>query len=133
MNISCKHVMVVDDDDSIRECMKDVLEYEGYDVYSARNGQDALDQLNALPLGELPGCIFLDLMMPVMDGVTFLEKVEEKNQIRLANIPVLVTSANLQGYPPCSLQHAVNKLDKPLDIDVIFDAVHQYCGSPTLH
>ena len=128
--MDCRHVMVIDDDDDIRNCLKDVLEYEGYDVYSARNGKDALDQLTSLSEKELPGCIFLDLMMPIMDGVTFLEKVEEKDKIQLAKIPVLVTSANLQAYDQQSLHHAVERLAKPLDIDTIFNAVHHYCGHP---
>ncbi len=53
--------------------------------------------------------------------------------VQLAHIPVVVTSANLQGHNQQSLHHAVEMLDKPLDIDIIFNAVHHYCADPMAH
>ncbi len=126
--MTCKHVMVVDDDQDIREGLAEVLAYEGYDVYSAENGQVALDQLNHLSTEELPGCILLDINMPVMDGVTFLHELEHTYQ-RLAGIPVCVASANTEVHNK-DLAHATMKLRKPLSLDQIYNVVHEFCGNP---
>ena len=61
-------ILVVEDDDEIREAMVLVLEQQGYSVYEARNGREALELLHD---GETPRLILLDLMMPVMDGWQF--------------------------------------------------------------
>src|SRR5436190_20649462 len=60
----CRIILVVDDDDDVRDVLRDVLEDEGYKVCTAANGRDALDRLKAL----VPCLIVLDLMMPIMDG-----------------------------------------------------------------
>ena len=63
-----KRVLVVDDDAGIREVTSDILELGGYEVLTAANGADALEQARANP----PDAIVLDLRMPVMDGLQFL-------------------------------------------------------------
>ncbi|HKO90067.1 MAG TPA: response regulator, partial [Polyangiaceae bacterium] len=63
-------VMVVDDDDEIREALVDVLLDRDYRVVAAADGQQALERLRA---GPRPGAIFFDLWMPVMDGWQLLE------------------------------------------------------------
>lgn len=63
-------VAIVEDDDEIRESMKDALETEGYMVRAFRNGKEAIEELQ----NQLEPCIILlDLMMPIMDGWQFLE------------------------------------------------------------
>src|SRR4051794_23035693 len=59
-------VLVVNDDQDLREAIHDALDDHGYPVHLASNGEDALAALELLP--EPPGVILLDLMMPVMDG-----------------------------------------------------------------
>ncbi len=127
--MECKHVLVVDDDPGVRECVVDVLHLEGYEVYSAIHGKDAIDQLEAMPEEKLPGCIFLDLKMPVMDGKTFLQNIEAKYPNSLARIPIVVVSAN-GNLHNLDLRPAVERLDKPMDIDEIYRLAHHYCGKP---
>ena len=63
-------ILVVEDDDAIRELVSDVLRDDGYDVREATNGVEALGRIRE----ERPDLIVLDLMMPVMDGWTFVEE-----------------------------------------------------------
>ena len=83
-------VLVVDDDRDIREALSELLEDAGYRAASVENGAQALDWLRAHP-GET-GVVLLDLMMPVMDGLTFLDHRAQDDQ--LAAIPVVVFTAN---------------------------------------
>ena len=68
-------VLIVDDDSDIREGLEMLLESEGYGVYTAKNGRDALEQLASIP--DL-GLILLDLDMPVMGGREFLRTRREQ-------------------------------------------------------
>jgi CheY-like chemotaxis protein len=82
-------VLVVDDDDAIRDALRDVLAEAGFATLNAGHGLDALHVLNGLE--EPPNLILLDLMMPVMDGWTFCE-IRRRNGI-LREIPVVALSA----------------------------------------
>jgi CheY-like chemotaxis protein len=83
-------VLVVDDDRDIREALSELLEDAGYRAACAENGVQALDWMRSHP-GET-GVVLLDLMMPVMDGLTFLDHRAQDQQ--LAAIPVVVFTAN---------------------------------------
>ena len=62
-------VLIVEDDNDLREAYVMILQSEGIDVHAAENGKVALEKLEQA--GD-PGIIFLDLRMPVMDGLEFL-------------------------------------------------------------
>ncbi len=68
-----KTVLIVEDDNDLRDAYVMILQSEGIDTQSAENGQVALDKINTL--GN-PGVIFLDLRMPVMDGLEFLKQYD---------------------------------------------------------
>ena len=126
----CKKILVVDDEKSIRECISDLLEFEGYSVIAVRNGQEALDYLKSLTSENFPGIIMLDLMMPVMDGLTFLKEIKGKHT-EFYDIPVVVISAaHVSGANTSFLDYAVEKLSKPIGFDEINRVVKQYCGTP---
>jgi CheY-like chemotaxis protein len=86
-------VMVVDDDDAIREALDDVLSDEGYEVIGACDGQQALEYLNADDLrGERrPQAILIDLWMPIMDGWKLVDLLSADG--RFSRIPVVVLTA----------------------------------------
>ena len=76
--------LVVEDDADTRTVMKEYLEDGGLKVVLAENGEEALRHLR----DELPDIILLDLVMPVMDGTTFLKRLQEGKGYR--EIPVIV-------------------------------------------
>jgi CheY-like chemotaxis protein len=85
-------ILLVDDDSATRTSMRKMLENEGCRVTEAANGEVAL----ALMERDRPTLIFLDLIMPVMDGFAFAEKVRFHPEWR--GIPiVVVTAADLTG------------------------------------
>jgi CheY-like chemotaxis protein len=80
-------ILVVDDDADVRYVVSDALQDAGYAVATAVDGADALDQMDQHP----PDAILLDLMMPSMDGWSFLETCREDD--RWAEIPIGIMSA----------------------------------------
>src|SRR5438445_13017963 len=93
--MNSQSLMVVEDDADIREALVDILNDEGFTVYEARNGVEALEHLRILETAELPCLIFVDLRMPLMDGWEFL--AQQKLDVRLASIPVVVLSATAKA------------------------------------
>jgi CheY-like chemotaxis protein len=111
-------VLVVDDDDNLRETICDMLESEGYKALAAGNG---LEALTILRQNEAPCLILLDLMMPVMNGWEFLE--EQVKDPLLAAIPVVVLSASHDSAGPA----VVWKITKPVDFKTLAQVVGKYC------
>jgi putative two-component system response regulator len=112
----------VEDDGFAREAMASILRTEGYAVASAANGRDALRRLGGAPLPDL---IILDLVMPVMDGLELCRRLGEDG--RLADIPVLIVSAQGAGPPAASAPQVVGRLAKPVVVDELLARVRQCC------
>jgi CheY-like chemotaxis protein len=113
-----KCVLVVDDDDTIRALVHDVLTLRGYQIDTASDGRMALEKVRT----TRPDVIVLDLRMPVMDGWEFLE------QCRLdpscGGMPVVVMSAYLDSPDPAILKvQAV--IAKPFDMYVLADTIER--------
>lgn len=68
-------ILIVEDEALLNEAYETVLKYEGYDVYKAFNGVEALDVLKKIT----PDLILLDLRMPKMDGLTFLSELQKND------------------------------------------------------
>jgi signal transduction histidine kinase len=102
------HVLVVEDEEIIRDSLGAVLEEQGYRVSFAENGRVALRWLSA---GNLPDLIVLDLRMPVMDGWEF--RAVQKDDPKLGCIPVVAISAD--GSAQAAAISAQAYLRKPLD------------------
>ncbi len=114
---ACKTVIVIDDEDELRESLQDLLEAHGFQVAVARNGQEALDVLGQI---ELPCFILLDLMMPVMDGWEFLR--ERARQPRLAEVPVIIATSS-----PAQAPAGYQLLAKPINLAHLVDEVRRVC------
>lgn len=117
-------ILIVEDDEPIRESLIELLEFEGYQVLSTSNGQEALDCLMSLSKDELPGLILLDLMMPVKDGYQFC--LEKNNISTLSEIPVLIMSADNQIKEKQMETKAKNYIKKPFDIEEVIAMVERY-------
>lgn len=115
-------VMLVDDDADLRDSLQLVLEMRGYEVFAARDGADALDQLAR---GPLPCVVLLDLMMPGMNGVEFRDRQLEDPRIK--DLPVvLLTGAGAHAVEPRVAAGSV-VLRKPFDFDRLFDLLDTLC------
>ena len=112
-----KVVVVVEDDLDIREAIREILDEEGYEVFTAGNGQEALELLANIPR---PRLILLDLMMPVMDGHQFLEIC--RADPAYASIPVVVVSAGITVAPAIAAF-----IKKPFDTNVLLKTVEKLC------
>ena len=120
MSISVRRkVLVVEDDQDIREALAELLGMEGYDVVQAANGQVALQALSDM---EQPCLVLLDLMMPVMDGHEFLARLSTLGV--LPTLPVLVLTANRGVEAPPG---TVGLMRKPMEMNDLLAAVARYC------
>lgn len=108
-------VLVVDDNEELLGVMTSVLENEGFEVETAKNGKEALGILRR----RRPFLILLDLMMPVMNGWEFLHLFRANHLIK--DIPVIVCSAaraqNLSD---------VEYLKKPIDLSNLLHVVQDH-------
>jgi CheY-like chemotaxis protein len=82
-------VLVIDDDDAIRDALRDLLDDAGFSTVGARHGREGLEVLARL--GAAPAFILLDLTMPVMDGWAFCQRRARDQKLR--EIPVIAISA----------------------------------------
>ena len=111
-------VLVVDDERDIREAVAEGLKDEGYEVYDANDGAEALEQIRA----HHPAVVLLDLMMPGMNGWEFC--AARKREPGLEAIPVIVISAlgRVSGIDAAAF------LQKPFELDALVSAVRRYAG-----
>jgi CheY-like chemotaxis protein len=116
-------VLVVDDDRDLRELVADVLEGSGRRVFTARDGADALQQLdrNGIPR---PCLVLLDWFMAPMGGRTFLERLAARSDA--AEFRVLLLSASSADPPPDPCCRLAGVLRKPFGLDDLFEMVEQH-------
>ncbi len=117
-------VLIVDDDEAIRDGVADLLEDEGYRVATASDGRAALDQLQN---GLRPSVIVLDLMMPGMDGWDFRRHQLEDDELK--TIPVVVITA--AGFSATSIRAQFGDIEfvpKPCPEGALLAAVRRCCG-----
>jgi PleD family two-component response regulator len=86
MDNKTREILVVDDDQSMRDLLVDILVMEGFNVRSAANGEQALQSV----VKNRPHLILLDINMPEMDGVEVLKRL--KAQDEYLDIPVILVS-----------------------------------------
>lgn len=113
-------ILVVDDDDHIREAVSEVLVERGYRAVAVADGEQALD---CLQKAASPPClILLDIMMPVMDGLAF--RRHQLTDPQLAPIPVAVVSA---VHPPELDFQGAAIVHKPLQLQTLLRVVAERC------
>ncbi len=113
-------ILVIDDDEDIREVLQLVLDTQGHDVETAVDGIDALARLRA---GALPDLIILDLMMPRLDGEDLMRMLARDPA--LARIPVIIVTGHETGRTKAAELGAVACMVKPLELDDLLAAVHR--------
>lgn len=127
MTVQCKSILIVEDNEDVRESIADALEMEGYAVSTSKNGKDGLAKLSTLPG---PVLILLDLMMPVMNGWEFLD-AQNKNPIleghQVVTISAVSPTQSLQDPQPLD---TAGSLQKPINLEPLLATVMKFCGAP---
>jgi two-component system, OmpR family, response regulator CpxR len=120
-----REILVVDDDADICDALSEVLEDDGYRVSTAASGQEAINYLRDRA-DDPPGLILLDLMMPVMNGVEFLDAYKEARDLPV--VPVVVLSANAAFTGNKHRRDIMLYLSKPVDIPRLLATVQMWCA-----
>ncbi len=119
MTASKSHtVLIVEDEEDLREMMREALELKGYRVVTAEEGQDALNKIEGI---EQLCLVLLDLLMPGMNGWDFFAKMRERPE--LARVPVIVHSSASNRAPV----GVTRVLPKPILFDRLISVVSEYC------
>ena len=118
-------ILVVDDDPDILEALSEILEAEGFEIRRARNGKEALERLEP----DQPQLILLDLMMPVMDGWEFAQRMRQKPVY--SSIPIIVLSADRNVGSKAQDIGAVGHLAKPFELNDLLEMVRRALKGPT--
>jgi len=113
-------VLIVEDEEDLRELMCDALEMRGYHVVTATEGADALRKIE--DIGR-PCVILLDLLMPGMNGWDFFAKVRERPE--LSSVPVIVHSSASTRAP----EGVTRVVQKPLAFEMLVSIVREYCSN----
>lgn len=105
-------ILIVDDERAIRNTLKEILEFEGYEVDLAENGKIGLEKA----LGAGYDLIYSDVKMPEIDGIELLEALEEKGA---RNCPVVMISghADVETAVTALKKGAYDFIEKPLDLN----------------
>jgi CheY-like chemotaxis protein len=107
-------ILVVDDEPIIRRFLADGLADAGHEVITATNGAEALDRVRE----RQSDIVLLDLLMPVMDGISFL--LERQASPHLARLPVVVlTAGGIEALRIATRLRATAVLSKPLDLEAL--------------
>lgn len=106
-------ILVIDDERSIRNSMKDILQYEGHEVVLAENGMEGLVSMKS----EKPDIVFCDIKMPKMEGIEVLERIKEFS----ADTPVIMISGHgtIDTAIKAIRKGAYDFIEKPLDLNRI--------------
>ena len=121
-NKKARKVLVVDDDPIIRDMMADILDFEGYTISVARNGQEALKMLRS----EEDFLVFLDIMMPAMNGKELCAVIEADPHLRERHRIILMSAMdNLEEAATLEVDAI---LQKPFVVDDVIDILEPYMG-----
>lgn len=112
-------ILVVDDDDDVRNMLCAVLSAEGYLAVGAADGVEALDSMRREP----PALLVVDMMMPRMDGEELIRAMSK--DASLVRIPVAIMSGQTPGPASGTVGLARAHLIKPFELDELLTVVHR--------
>jgi CheY-like chemotaxis protein len=113
-------VLVVEDEEELREMLREALELNGYSVATAQEGREALEAIGRI---EHVCVVLLDLLMPGMNGWDFFMQMRKRPEF--ASVPVVVHSSAAERAP----EGVTRVLKKPVALDRLLSVVQEYCAS----
>jgi CheY-like chemotaxis protein len=116
-------VLVVEDDQEVRDAIAEVLEDCEYKALPASNGAEALERLRTAE--PRPCVILLDVMMPTMDGWAF--RAVQRRDPAMKDIPVVLLSAHTDVKSAAAQMQVAGFLPKPVAIDKLLATVERFC------
>jgi DNA-binding response OmpR family regulator len=114
-------ILIIEDEEVLANSLQDILEGEGHQVRTARNGLDALDVLAR----EKPDLALLDLMLPLVDGLTVLKALRRDSP---SSAVVVVTSCSREALQDLPVQ---GFLRKPFSLEALLGAVKKVLSVPS--
>jgi CheY-like chemotaxis protein len=114
-----RSVLIVEDDDDLRQAVAELIEDQGYACRHAKSGIEAMAALDL----ERPDLLIADLLMPLMSGIDLLARLREHPSYR--DIPVIAMTAASDRMLGVKLDVPV--LDKPIDLAVLRQMLAHYC------
>lgn len=120
MNSQSGYILVVDDIPDILKLLDATLQFKGYRVVTARDGQEALDAIDQ----EHPALVIADILMPKMDGFSLLHRIRINPETR--EIPVVFLSATYVAQEDKELARAIGVtsfIEKPVDLEKFFPII----------
>lgn len=123
-DISGLHILLVEDNELNMEIAEFMLNAEGVHIDKAANGQEAVDKFAASKAGEYDA-ILMDVMMPVMDGLTAAKAIRNLNHSDAKTIPVIAMTANAfaEDEEKCLAAGMSAYLSKPLEMEILKNTV----------
>lgn len=116
-----KTILIAEDYEDSRQCLRFMLEYHGFDVVEAENGFEAVKTFRR----RHPDLILMDLAMPMMDGLTAAKAI--RNSEKQEHIPIVAVSAFGKALYEEAMQAGCDDLiDKPLDFDLLVPVLNRY-------
>jgi DNA-binding response OmpR family regulator len=114
-------ILVIDDDEDVRSCIRNILEHSGYSVLEAENGKVGIDICRHNPVD----LVIVDLFMPEKEGIETIIELRKE----YADLKILAISGGIPGYGPDHFLHIAQKLgadgtlDKPFNMQQLLSKV----------
>jgi len=115
-------ILLVDDDEDIRDALALILTTHGYRVVGAFDGVDALEQLRNSADGA-PALVFLDLMMPRLNGVELAKELRSRAETR--DVPIVVLSGDNRACETAASLKTAGRLPKPVELQDLLATVRR--------
>jgi CheY-like chemotaxis protein len=120
-----KRVLLVDDDAWLRPMLAELLEDEGYEVFEADSGSQALHQIRE----HRPDVVVLDVVLPWRSGLAVLDEVRADERTR--RLPIILMSGQVDIVETGQAHRAVAALHKPLDLGALLSKVAVSAAQPS--
>ncbi|MBN3039115.1 MAG: response regulator [Candidatus Omnitrophica bacterium] len=115
-----KKILVIDDEPHIVQLLKSRLQANGYEVVAASNGKEGLERVEQ----ENPDLIILDILMPAMDGYTFVRRLRKASR----EIPVIVLTGQGAMQDLFAVEGINDYMVKPFKAEELLEKIEKYIG-----